>query len=57
MVRAVVPSGKYRGVHTGRVIVQAKGNFVIKKGRVLVCEASPIHLRAIQRSDGHAYDF
>jgi hypothetical protein len=57
MVRAVVPSGKYKGVHKGRVTVRAKGSFVVKENEVLVCETNYKHLRVIQRSDGYAYSF
>jgi hypothetical protein len=57
MVVAVVPSGKYKGRHKGRVTVRAKGSFVVKENEVLVCETSYKNLRVIQRSDGYVYSF
>jgi 5-methylcytosine-specific restriction endonuclease McrA len=55
IVRAVVPSGKYAGVHTGRVLVRATGSFDIstKQGRV-----QGINHRtctAVHRCDGYSY--
>lgn len=57
IVRAVVPSGKYQGIHTGRVTVRTKGNFVVKNAGRLVCETAPAKITAIHRNDGYAYEF
>jgi len=57
IVRAAVPSGKYQGVHTGRVTVRAKGGFVVRNVGKLVCETAPANITAIHRSDGYAYEF
>jgi 5-methylcytosine-specific restriction endonuclease McrA len=55
LVRAVVPSGKKAGTHTGRVLVRTSGSFDIqtKAGRVQGINARyccPLH-----RSDGYSY--
>jgi hypothetical protein len=51
LVRAVVPSGKYAGVHVGRVAVRARGVFVVTTptGKV---ETSHRNCRVLQRADG-----
>lgn len=50
IVRAVVPSGKYRGTHVGRVAVRARGNFRIGK-----VDINHRYCQAIWRADGYAY--
>ena len=55
MVRATVASGKYAGIHTGRVLVRATGSFDIrtKQGRVQGIShrtCTPVH-----RCDGYSY--
>jgi 5-methylcytosine-specific restriction endonuclease McrA len=57
MVRAVVPSGKYQGVHRGRVTVRVTGKFVVKEDGILVCETNHKHLEVLQHRDGYAYSF
>ncbi|TDE87344.1 RNA-guided endonuclease IscB [Deinococcus sp. S9] len=52
IVRAVVPSGKYAGRHTGRIAVRAKPNFKLGTFDVHVK-----YLIALQRADGYGYNF
>jgi 5-methylcytosine-specific restriction endonuclease McrA len=54
IVQAVVPAGKYRGKHTGRVACRATGSFDVKTaaGKVTV---SYKHCEAIHHSDGYTY--
>jgi 5-methylcytosine-specific restriction endonuclease McrA len=52
IVRAVVPSGKNKGVHIGRVVVRAKPSFKIGTADGIHAK----HVRIIQRRDGYAYN-
>jgi hypothetical protein len=54
LVRAVVPSGKHAGTHTGRVAVRASGSFAIRTTHGLA-NARHTHVRLLQRADGYAY--
>jgi hypothetical protein len=56
IVRAVVPSGKKKGVHFGRVAVRATGNFNIQTSRGVVQGISYRHCSKIQSADGYAYN-
>lgn len=53
-VCATIPSGKWAGVHQGRVAVRARGqhSLLTPAGRINVSHA---HLRLLQRGDGYAY--
>ncbi len=55
MVRAVVPSGKKAGVHTGRVAVRSSGSFNITTNAGTVQGIGHRHVRLLQRADGYAY--
>ena len=50
IVRAVIPNGKFAGVHVGRVAIRFGQNFQL--GEVSV---HPRHLHAVHRADGYAY--
>ncbi|MFC5752853.1 RNA-guided endonuclease IscB [Actinomadura rugatobispora] len=52
--RAVVPTGKYAGTHTGRVAVRASGTFTIRT-RNGHATAHHRHFTLLQRADGYAY--
>jgi 5-methylcytosine-specific restriction endonuclease McrA len=54
LARAVVPTGKYVGTHTGRVAVRASGSFAVRTAHGLVT-ARHRHFRLLQRADGYAY--
>jgi 5-methylcytosine-specific restriction endonuclease McrA len=56
-VRAVVPSGKKEGGHTGRVMVRATGFFDIRATNGRVDGISHKYCRILQRADGYAYSF
>ncbi len=53
-VRAIVPKGKYKGTHIGRVVIRARGSFDIKTkaGKV---SASWKYCKLLQRDDGYEY--
>ena len=55
MVRALVPSGKKAGVHTGRVAVRATGSFNIQTPAGVVQGISHKHCRIVSRGDGYSY--
>lgn len=54
LVRAVVPSGKNAGTHTGRVAVRSSGSFAVRTASGLYT-ARHKHFRLLQRADGYAY--
>ncbi len=55
LVRAVVPGGKYRGRHIGRVAIRASGSFNIATAAGLVAGIHYRHCEVIQHADGYAY--
>ncbi|MFI8105518.1 RNA-guided endonuclease IscB [Streptomyces sp. NPDC086023] len=55
LVRAVVPTGKKAGTHTGRVAVRASGSFNITTADGTVQGIRHQHVRRLQRADGYAY--
>ena len=50
LVRAVVPGGKYAGVHVGRVTIRSRPSF-----RLNGIDVHPKYLTLLQRADGYAY--
>lgn len=54
-IKAVVPSGKNAGTHTGRVAVRAVGSFNIQTVVGLVQGIGHRHCRMVQRGDGYGY--
>jgi len=54
-VRAVVPSGKKAGTHTGRVAVRATGSFNITTTAGTIQGISHKHCTVLQRGDGYGY--
>ncbi|MFB7086856.1 RNA-guided endonuclease IscB [Streptomyces sp. NPDC056296] len=54
LVKAVIPSGKYAGTHTGRVMVRSSGRHRVPApgGHV---DTSHTNLRLLQRADGYTY--
>ncbi|MEU3452212.1 RNA-guided endonuclease IscB [Micromonospora sp. NPDC006766] len=55
LVRAVVPAGKNKGRHIGRVAVRTTGRFNIRTSHALVQGINHRHVRLLQRADGWAY--
>ncbi|MCJ0871289.1 RNA-guided endonuclease IscB [Streptomyces sp. AP-93] len=55
LARAVVPTGKKAGTHTGRIAVRATGSFNIKTTHGLIQGIRHKHFRLLQRADGYAY--
>lgn len=54
-VRAVVPTGKKAGTHTGRVAVRTSGSFNITTRHGTVQGIHHRHVLLLQRADGYAY--
>jgi 5-methylcytosine-specific restriction endonuclease McrA len=54
LARAVVPSGKNAGTHTGRIAVRSSGSFAIRTKNGLYT-ARHKYFRLLQRADGYAY--
>ncbi len=55
LVKAVVPSGKKRGTHVGRVAVRATGSFNVQKPSGTIQGVSCRHCVMLQRADGYGY--
>ncbi|BCA92486.1 hypothetical protein [Vreelandella aquamarina] len=55
MVRAIVPTGKKAGTHTGRVAIRKTGSFNIQAEHGAVQGISHKYCTLIQRSDGYGY--
>jgi len=55
LARAVVPSGKYQGVHVGRVLARASGSFDIDTSAGKAQGISQKYCRGVHRSDGYSY--
>ena len=55
LVRAVIPTGKKAGVHTGRVAVRSTGSFNIRTRDALVQGIHRRHVRLLQRGNGYSY--
>lgn len=55
MVRAIVPTAKKAGTHTGRVAVRKTGRFNIQTGQGAVQGISHKYCTVIQRGDGYGY--
>jgi hypothetical protein len=55
LVRAVVPTGKRQGTHTGRVLVRAAGWFDITTKQGRQAGIGYRYCCIIQRADGYAY--
>ena len=55
LVEARVPSGKKRGIHTGRVAIRATGSFNVQTSTGVVQGISHRYCRMLQRGDGYGY--
>ena len=55
IVRALVPHGKRRGTHLGRVAVRARGSFNVLTKSGIVPDISYRYCRIIQQADGYSY--
>ena len=55
MGKAVVPSGKNKGIHLGKVAVRSTGNFAVLKQKGKVDGINQRYILLLQRSDGFAY--
>jgi len=57
LVRALVPTGKYAGVHEGVVAVRKSGYFAIRRGGKLATDGIPArYCQLVQRADGYTYE-
>ena len=57
LVRAIVPTGKKAGRHTGRVAIRKSGSFNIQTLAGVVQGIGYRHCRLLQRADGYGYFF
>ncbi len=55
IVRAVVPAGKYAGVHIGKVAVRARGSFNIATQAGTITDISYRHCHRLHAADGYGY--
>ena len=55
LVRAVVPDGRNRGTHFGRVMVRSTGRFAIRGSDGKVDGITYRHCQMVQRNDGYTY--
>jgi len=55
IVRAVVPTGKKRGIYVGRIAVRATGRFNIQTPAGVVQGINAKHCTLLSRADGHSY--
>lgn len=55
LARAVVPTGRKAGTHTGRIAVRSSGSFNIRTRQGLIQGIQYTHFRLLQRADGYAY--
>ena len=55
LVRAVVPMGKRKGTHVGRLLCRASGSFDISTSNGRAAGISHRYCRILQRLDGYAY--
>lgn len=55
LVRAIVPTGKRKGTHAGRLLCRASGSFDISTSNGRAAGISHRHCRILQRRDGYAY--
>lgn len=53
LVRAIVPAGKKKGAHAGRVAILASGSFDAQTRAGIVQGIAYRHCRLVQRSDGY----
>ena len=57
IVEAVIPRGKHKGTHVGRVLVRRRGAFVVSTGEGRLEVGSYRRCRLLQRDDGYGYRF
>ena len=55
-VKAVVPTGKPRGTHVGKVAIKASGAFTITTRQRTVPDVPYRYCRRVHRADGYAYE-
>ena len=56
MVKAVIPDGKYSGIHFGRIAVRKTGRFDIRTKKQLI-NTNYENLKLIHRADGYQYSY
>ena len=57
MVKAIVPKGKLKGIHTGRVAVRQSGKFNIQKQNETVQGVNWKYCRLLSNNDGYGYEW
>jgi 5-methylcytosine-specific restriction endonuclease McrA len=56
MVRAVVPSGKYKGIHRGRIAIRSSGFCNIQTRQKTLQGVHYRHCHPLHRGDGYSYE-
>jgi 5-methylcytosine-specific restriction endonuclease McrA len=56
IVKAVVPTGKKKGIHVGRLAARASGSFNISTTSGLIQAISHKYCKTIHKKDGYAYE-
>jgi hypothetical protein len=54
LVKAIIPRGKFRGAHQGRLAIRARGAFVVQT-RTDNIETRDRHCTRLMRNDGYTY--
>ncbi|WP_414584852.1 RNA-guided endonuclease IscB [Scytonema sp. PCC 10023] len=57
MVRAILPSGKFAGIHVGRLTVRESGVFEMRTPKGKVSPVRHKYCKSIHRNDGYMYAF
>lgn len=57
IVRAILPSGKFSGIHIGRLTVRESGVFEMKTPIGKVSPVRHKYCKSIYRNDGYMYAF
>jgi len=55
MVKAIVPGGKYKGIHVGKVVVRSTGSFGISFQKGKIDGINRKYCKRIHAQDGYAY--
>lgn len=53
IVKAIVPSGKWKGTHIGRIAIRSSGNFTVGG----IARANYKYCTLLQRNDGYGYEY
>ena len=58
IVKATIPDGKYKGTHTGRIMIRSRGNHDIRTmGGQRFSMTKKASIQVLQHIDGYQYSF